>query len=148
MKNIASDLLLFKLIYNYRRLIDQFGNLNIDHLTDIQPAHIPYFMSIGSSGISNNDLLKEIKVTRQGVSKAVKELERMGMIYTAKKEGDARSIMIFLTGEGKRLYEVLGEVFGSVTKDYVGLLGEKRYIDLISSLSEIIKYHEKMNVKA
>lgn len=144
MEQIHSDLLLFKLIYNYRRLIDHFGTQNIDILTDIKPAHIPYFMSIGYQGISNNKLLKEIKVTRQGVSKAVKDLEKQGMIYTRKNESDARSMMIFLTEEGKNLYKVLGEVFGSVTLDYINLLGRKKYDQLIQSLTTIINYHENL----
>ena len=144
MEQIHSDLLLFKLIYNYRRLIDNFGTQNIDILTDIKPAHIPYFMSIGYQGISNNKLLKEIKVTRQGVSKAVKDLEKQGMIYTRRNESDARSMMIFLTEEGKNLYKVLGEVFGSVTLDYINLLGRKKYDQLIQSLTTIINYHENL----
>lgn len=144
MEQIHSDLLLFKLIYNYRRLIDHFGTQNIDILSDIKPAHIPYFMSIGYQGISNNKLLKEIKVTRQGVSKAVKDLEKQGMIYTRKNESDARSMMIFLTEEGKNLYKVLGEVFGSVTLGYINLLGRKKYDQLIQSLTTIINYHENL----
>ncbi|KQM46594.1 MarR family winged helix-turn-helix transcriptional regulator [Chryseobacterium sp. Leaf201] len=144
MEQIHSDLLLFKLIYNYRRLIDHFGTQNIDILSDIKPAHIPYFMSIGYQGISNNKLLKEIKVTRQGVSKAVKDLEKQGMIYTRRNESDARSMMIFLTEEGKNLYKVLGEVFGSVTLDYINLLGRKKYDQLIQSLTTIINYHENL----
>lgn len=144
MEQIHSDLLLFKLIYNYRRLIDHFGTQNIDILSDIKPAHIPYFMSIGYQGISNNKLLKEIKVTRQGVSKAVKDLEKQGMIYTRKNESDARSMMIFLTEEGKNLYKVLGEVFGSITLDYINLLGRKKYDQLIQSLTTIINYHENL----
>lgn len=145
MEQIHSDLLLFKLIYNYRRLIDHFGNQKIDTLTDIKPAHIPYFMSIGYQGISNNKLLKEIKVTRQGVSKAVKDLEKQGMIFTSRNESDARSMMIFLTEEGKNLYKLLGQVFGSVTSDYVNLLGEKKYNQLLESLTTIINYHENLD---
>ena len=142
MEQIHSDLLIFKLIYNYRRLIDHFGTQKIDTLTNIKPAHIPYFMSIGYQGISNNKLLKEIKVTRQGVSKAIKDLEKQGMIYTSRNESDARSMMIFLTEEGKNLYKILGEVFGSVISDYVSLLGKNKYDQLLDSLSTIINYHE------
>ncbi|KQT29594.1 hypothetical protein ASG22_19930 [Chryseobacterium sp. Leaf405] len=143
MEDVQSDLLIFKLIYNYRRLIDHFGATEINILTDIKPTHIPYFMSIGHQGISNCNLLKEIKVTRQGVSKAVKELENKGMIYTAKNEDDARSMMIFLTEDGKKLYEILGKLFGAVTKEYVNLLGKNKYTELLNSLSTIISFHDK-----
>jgi len=145
MEQIHSDLLIFKLIYNYRRSIDHFGTQKIDTLTNIKPTHLPYFMSIGYQGISNNKLLKEIKVTRQGVSKAIKDLEKQGMIYTSRNESDARSMMIFLTEEGKDLYKVLGEVFGAVKSDYVSLLGGKKYNELLESLTAIINYHENLD---
>jgi DNA-binding MarR family transcriptional regulator len=137
---------LFKLIYNFRRHIDQFSAARLPALTPIgfNTAYLPYFMSIGHNGISNHGLLKDIKVTRQGVSKAIKELEKSGLVYTAKKEKDARLIMVFLTPEGLLLYNAIQELSNSITTEYIKILGTKRYEALVSSLTELITFHQSL----
>jgi len=138
------DRLLFKLIYIIRRLIDHRSALHLPGLTNINVnvSHLPYFMSIGYSGISNHALLKEIKVTRQGVSKTIKELEKLQLVYTLKNENDARSKMIYLTDEGTELYKSIKEIGESTTMEYITFLGSKKYNLMIDSLIEIIKHHE------
>lgn len=142
--NIDDDHALFKLIYIFRRQIDE---VNLTYLNDvideeITVSQLPYFMSIGYSGVSNHQLLKNIKVTRQGVSKTVKELERLGLVYSTRNFEDARTIMIYLTKEGEILYNKIMLLSESVTSEYVKIVGEKEYRSMIKSLRLIIEHTE------
>jgi DNA-binding MarR family transcriptional regulator len=103
---------IFQLLYILRRHTDKAAAFKIAILAkeDFNITFMPYFMSIGDEGISNHDLVHKIMVTKQGVSKTVKELERLDLIYTRKSETDARSIMIYLTKEGKALHSALHQM--------------------------------------
>lgn len=109
---------------------------------------MPYFMNIGYSGISNVELVSKIKVSKQGVSKNVKELESQGLVYTAKNENDARSMMIFLTERGIILFEALRKKAEEISAEYVKLLGQKKYDQLIDSLIKIAEFHEQLEQQA
>lgn len=142
--NNNEEQVLFKLIYIFRRQIDE---LSLNQLKDllgeeITVSQLPYFMSIGYSGISNHELLKDIRVTRQGVSKTVKELERLGLVCTSRNLEDARTIMINLTKQGRDLYDKIRMLSDNITSEYIQILGEEKYESMIDSLKVIIKHTE------
>jgi len=141
------DRLIFKLIYLLKRHTDKSATKYLSTLIsgDFNVTHIPYFMSIGYDGISNHDLVSKIMVTKQAVSKTVKELERLNLIYTGKSETDARSIMIYLTDDGKKLFSAICEMADGMTDEYIKLMGAKKYEQLVDTLVTLIDFHEKRN---
>jgi DNA-binding MarR family transcriptional regulator len=145
-----AERLIFKLIYILKRLTDKGAARHLSALVkeDFNMTFMPYFMNIGMKGISNHDLVSKIKVTKQGVSKTVKELERLGLVYTGKSETDARSIMIFLTKEGKALHEAINIMTEEMTQDYKRIVGAKKYEQMLDALQLLIAYHEKMEDQA
>lgn len=108
---------------------------------------LPYFMSIGDTGISNHDLVKRILVTKQGVSKTVKELENLGLVYSEKSETDARSIMIYLTDTGKSLYSSIKQNANHIKADYIKTVGIKNYEITVDTMTKIIEFHEELEKK-
>ena len=138
------DRLIFKLLYMVKRFTDKASTAALSTLIseDFNSTFIPYFMSIGYAGISNHDLVSKILVTKQGVSKTVKELERLGLVYTGKSETDARSIMIYLTDKGKNLFSAICEMADDMTDDYIKLVGAKKYEQFIDTFVKISKWHE------
>lgn len=140
------DRLIFKLLYMLKRQTDKAASTYLENLIpgDFNLTFLPYFMNIGMEGISNHDLVHKIKVTKQGVSKTVKELERLGVAYTGKSESDARSIMIFLTAEGKTLFKSICKMADDMTDDYIKLVGAKRYEQFIDTIIMLTEYHEKL----
>ena len=137
------DRLIFKLLYMVKRFTDKASTAALATVIseDFNSTFIPYFMSIGYGGISNHDLVSKILVTKQGVSKTVKELERLGLVYTGKSETDARSIMIYLTGKGKNLFSAICEMADEMTEDYIKLVGAKKYEQFIDTFMKISKWH-------
>jgi DNA-binding MarR family transcriptional regulator len=145
MENAESpERLIFKLLYVLRRHTDKWAILHLPTLTsrDFSITYMPYFMNIGHSGISNHDLVNKIKVTKQGVSKIVKELESLGLVSTAKSETDARSNMIFLTEEGRKLYEAVNQMGRELTEEYIALIGAKKYDQFIDTFIKLSEWHE------
>src|SRR4051794_41130415 len=68
-------------------------------------------VNIQPEGIINNELAKRARITKQAMSKVVKNLEAGGYILTRKHENDNRSAVIFLTDNGKRLLISAAESF-------------------------------------
>lgn len=137
--------LIFKQLYILKRHTDKSA---VAHLANLMPSDfnmtfMPYFMSIGHGGISNHNLVNKIMVTKQGVSKTVKELERLGLTYTQKSETDARSIMIFLTDHGKKLHDAICLMADDMTAEYIKLVGAKKYEQFIDTFIKISKWHEE-----
>jgi DNA-binding MarR family transcriptional regulator len=141
--------LIFELLYQHKRLTDKWAVANLASMTssDYHISHMPYFMNIGFDGISNHDLVNKIKVTKQGVSKIVKELEKLGLVYTTKAASDARSIMIHLTPDGAILCKEIKAMSDELTERYVKLLGEKKYNSFIETFVEIVQFHEELEGK-
>ncbi|MET1056886.1 MAG: MarR family transcriptional regulator [Pedobacter sp.] len=139
--------LIFKVLYILRRYTDKSASANLGDLIagDFNITFLPYFMNIGYEGISNHDLVHKIMVTKQGVSKTVKELERLGLVYTDKSTTDARSIMIHLTDEGKSLYDSINKMADKLTDEYISLIGAKKYEQFIDTCIKISEWHEKQD---
>ena len=142
-----ADRLIFKLIYILKRLTDKWATLNLSTMTSVafNVTFMPYFMSIGNDGISNHALVNKIKVTKQAVSKTVKELESLGLVYTGKSENDARSIMIFLTPEGKVLYTAVRKMADELSEEYARFIGIKKYDQFIDTLIRLVSFHEELD---
>lgn len=136
--------LIFQWLYMLKRQTDKMATAKLGDLVpgDFNNTYLPYFMNIGLEGISNHDLVHKIMVTKQGVSKTVKELERLGLVYTGKSETDARSIMIYLTGKGIDLHRAVCKMADQSTAEYVKLIGAKKYEQFIDTLIKLSDYHE------
>ncbi|WP_158799282.1 MarR family winged helix-turn-helix transcriptional regulator [Pedobacter sp. L105] len=142
-----NERLMFRLIYYVKRLTDKWAVLRLPEMTavDFNVTFLPYFMNIGNTGISNHELVNKIKVTKQGVSKTVKELENLGLAYTGKDENDARSIMIYLTEDGKALYAAVKKMADELSQEYIKLVGAKKYDSFIDTLIKIASFHEGLD---
>nr|WP_199075679.1 MarR family transcriptional regulator [Pedobacter sp. ASV19] len=141
-----NDRVLFRIVYLLRRLTDRWVSVNLSKVAaqEFNVTFLPYFMNIGETGVSNHDLVKTIKVTKQGVSKTVKELENLGLVYTEKSDTDARSIMIYLTESGRTLFNVIKEHSEGLHNEYRKLFGTKNFEIMVDTLLKIIDFHERI----
>jgi DNA-binding MarR family transcriptional regulator len=102
-------------------------------------------MSIGTSGISNNELAEKLNVTKQATSKIIKELESINMVRSEKSHTDARSVMLFLTSEGEKYYEYVKTQINQLEEQYKKLVGPKNYEIAIDVMLQLIHFHEQQN---
>src|SRR5882757_8807434 len=96
-----------RLLYLLKRLSDNWYCNELCHanLDGFNNSHIPLFMSIGTTGISNSKLAANLSITKQAASKVIKELEELNLVKSEKCSTDGRSMMLYLTDDGVRFYE-------------------------------------------
>ena len=126
----------------------QFEAWTIDKLSkqgysDFTMAHMPLIMNIKPEGTNNNELATIAKISKQAMSKVVKDLLQKGYIETKTDPADKRSTIISLTEKGKRFVIKARYCVQELTVEYQDLLGKKEYEHLIDNLHKIIEYNEK-----
>jgi DNA-binding MarR family transcriptional regulator len=136
-----------RLVYLLKRFMDEWNEKKLCrlHYPGFNPAHLPLFMSIGTSGISNNELAEKLNVTKQATSKIVKELEAINMVKSEKSQSDARSAMLFLTDEGVKYYQYLKAQITQLEEQYKKLVGAKNYEIAVDVMLKLVDFHEKQN---
>jgi DNA-binding MarR family transcriptional regulator len=95
-------------------------------------------VNIQPEGIINNELAKKARITKQAMSKVVKNLEAGGYIFTRKHENDNRSAVIFLTDNGKRLLISAAESFREIQDEYTDIIGMEDADSLKQILGKLV----------
>ncbi|MFL5787755.1 MAG: MarR family winged helix-turn-helix transcriptional regulator [Flavisolibacter sp.] len=126
----------------------QFDAWAINELTEkgyggFKLGYMPLLMNIHPEGITNNELAKKARVSKQAMSKVVKELVRHGYIKTEILGSDKRSSIIYLTVKGKKLVLSARDRVSLIEKEYEQLLGKARFQELKELLLKIIHYHDE-----
>lgn len=89
-------------------------------------------------GTINNELAKKAKITKQAMSKVVKNLETEGYIYTRKHETDNRASVIYLTDKGKDLTIAASECVQETQASYKNIIGEEDAEKLREILTKLV----------
>jgi DNA-binding MarR family transcriptional regulator len=136
-----------KLVYLLKRFIDEWSSkkLCVVQHPGFNSAHLPLFMSIGTTGISNNALAAKLSVTKQATSKIIKELEALNMVKSEKSPDDARVVMLHLTEEGTKFYNYLKSQVTELENQYKKEVGAKNYEIAIDVMLKLVKFHERYN---
>lgn len=91
---------------------------------DFKIGDMVLIVNISQEGTINNELAKKARITKQAMSKVVKNLEATGYIYTRKHETDNRATVIFLSDKGKQLVIDTNKVVHEVQRYYTSIIGE------------------------
>ncbi len=136
-----------KLVYLLKRSIDDWSMKKLCRMDnpDFNNAHIPFFMSIGTTGITNNALAAKMSVSKQAASKIVKELEATNMVRSEKSPDDARASMLYLTPQGEKFYQHLKNQVENLENEYKKVVGVKNYEAAIDVMLKLVKFHEDYN---
>ncbi len=136
-----------KLVYLLKRFMDEWNEKKLCrvHYPGFNYAQLPLFMSIGTSGISNNELADKLNVSKQAASKIIKELEGINMVRSQKSQSDARSVMLFLTDDGEKYYQYVKRQIMQLEEEYKKLVGAKNYEIAIDVMLKLIHFHEQQN---
>ena len=141
--NYAKGLSRLKVYYGLWAM-EQFKQNNIP---DFKLAYMPFIFNIELDGITNTELAKRTKVTKQAMGQVVKELERKKYIKITANPADKRSSIIHLTEKGK---EFILTAYGCMKKFHADLqkrIGKKKFNDFVDTVFEIIAYHEELEIK-
>lgn len=136
--------------YNFPRVVTHvkkhfdewcMSNLSREGYPDMKTAYMAFLMNIGSGGITNNDLAKKIRVTKQAMSKTCKELQQLNLIELTPNPDDARSSLINLTNHGIKMVIHARIKVNKLTERYIDVIGEKKYKEMLDNLNKIIQIH-------
>ena len=147
MQTIDSKRITCKLVYLLKRFMDEWNEKKLCrvHYPGFNYAQLPLFMTIGTSGITNNELAEKLNVTKQATSKIIKELEAINMVRSEKSHTDARAVMLFLTEDGTKYYEYIKTQIMQLEDQYKKLVGAKNYEIAIDVMLKLIHFHEEQN---
>ncbi|MCU7547642.1 winged helix DNA-binding protein [Chitinophagaceae bacterium LB-8] len=126
----------------------QFDNWALHELTqqgyeEFKMAYMPVLMNIHPDGITNNELARKARVTKQAMSKVIKELIELDFVVTETDSHDKRSSIIHLTEKGKKLVIDARQKVCELDKEYEELLGKEEFAVLKEQLVTIIKCHDE-----
>lgn len=133
-----------KLIGHLRRHLDAWAvNEFTEHgYDDFKIGYMPLVMNIHPEGITNNELAKKAKVTKQAMSKVVKELTEADYIRSETHGKDKRSAIIYLTAKGKKLVLIAKDRLACLEKEYEGVLGKRKFVELKEMLTKLVEHHD------
>jgi DNA-binding MarR family transcriptional regulator len=147
MENDGSKRILAKLVNLLKRHLDDWVEdilICPTHL-DFNKSHLTLLMSIGTKGISNNELAGKLNISKQATSKVIKDLEAINLVKSFKSDSDARSVTLCLTDQGINLHGHILNQIAVLEQDYKKLVGAKNFETAINVLMKINEYHEKRN---
>jgi DNA-binding MarR family transcriptional regulator len=132
-----------KILSHLKKHFDEWclGNLSREGYPDMKVGYMAFLMNIGSGGITNNELAKKIRVTKQAMSKTSKELQRLNLIELTPNPNDARSSLITLTTHGLKMVIHARLKVNKLSEQYIAAIGKKNYIETMDNLSKIIQVH-------
>ena len=139
-------------LYGYAKIISvlkkQLDKRAMRELTengfkDFKIAYMPVIMNIDLHGTRNFDLAMCAKMTKQAMSKLVKELQKKGYVSAVADANDKRGVVFTLTNRGKDFVTVARQCFSSLMNEYRKEFGKKNFDDLTDKLLNIIEYNDK-----
>ena len=134
-----------KLVGHLRRHLDAWAMAKFtEHgYQNFKIGYMPLLMNIHPEGITNNELAKKAKVTKQAMSKVVKELTEEDYIRTEIHGKDKRSAFIYLTAKGKKLVLTAKDRLVDLEAEYEGVLGKRKFAELKEMLTKLVDHHDE-----
>lgn len=130
-----------RLIIRYTKsLIARFEKMAVERgYPEFKPHYIGVLSNIGPDGTTAVEISRCVWITKQAVSKLVKEMEAIGYITYKPHHSDGRSNMIHLTEKGKDLMLFSQQMSDEMKAEMIGVVGEENVEQLIETLSVLLK---------
>jgi DNA-binding MarR family transcriptional regulator len=119
-------------------------NFNKEGYSDIKIAHVPVIMNIGLEGITNTELSKRLKISRQAMSKTIRELQHLNYIIVKPSEKDKRSLLLFLSDRGMKMVVTAKKRVNKLTNTYKERVGDKKFDQTVSVLLDLLELHSNL----
>ena len=137
-----------RLIFNLRKHLDIWAHENVDPgWIKMKLSYFPVLCNIAVDGNTPSEISEKSMITKQNVSRTLKELTMHGMVTTIANQDDKRSDIVVLTESGKQtVYEANLNVF-SLNDAYAKLVGSKELEITLDAINKIISYHKSLKTK-
>ena len=112
---------------------------------DFRIGHIIGLIHIDLEGTTVNNMAITAGITKQGMSKVVKELSDFGYVYTEKHPSDARSIIVKLTDKGIDALMEWKLCTEHIDKKFAEILGSECLEQLKDTLSTLVEHFDSFS---
>lgn len=132
-----------RLIFNFRKHLDVWAHMNVEpSWIKMKLSYFPVLCNIAVDGNTPSEISEKSMITKQNVSRTLKELTEHGMVQTIVNKEDKRSDIVVLTESGKRtVYEANVNVF-KLNEKYKAIVGAKNLETTIATINKLIDFHK------
>ena len=102
-------------------------------------SHIHMLFTIGLDGVSNSEMARRAKVSKQAMSKVVQDMEKLELIVIDPNEHDSRCNIISLTDKGGEILMKIWEVNTLLSDEFEKRLGKTKSKKLLSLMAELVE---------
>jgi DNA-binding MarR family transcriptional regulator len=103
------------------------------------PSHLHLLFTIGMDGVSNSEMARRAKVSKQAMSKLVQEMLRNELIVIETNEHDSRCNIISLTDKGAGVLMKIWESNRKLTDEFEKRLGKVKAARLLKLMAELVE---------
>lgn len=136
---------------NYLKLIrkvtlfrKQYHTYMAEHISELNLSYSEFsFLKelINGDGVTQESIVKHVCIDKAATSRTVKILEQKNLIKREKNELDKRSLLIFLTDEGKELIPILNKILSDWQKMIEDSMGTENIENLDKLLNMLNEAH-------
>jgi len=103
------------------RLAERFAQRGF---TDVRPAHGSVLMPLfEQDGLRMGQIGRRARLSKQSMTRLVRECERAGLVRRRRDEGDGRAFRVELTARGRRLRAVAAELLAELDDEVLAAIG-------------------------
>jgi DNA-binding MarR family transcriptional regulator len=102
-------------------------------------GHIHMLFTIGLDGVSNSEMARRAKVSKQAMSKVVQDMLKLELIVIDPNEHDSRCNIISLTDKGGEILMKIWEVNRLLSDEFEKRLGKTKSKKLLSLMAELVE---------
>ncbi|MFD1141473.1 MarR family winged helix-turn-helix transcriptional regulator [Larkinella insperata] len=106
-------------------------------------GHIVLMLHIRPGGSTINQLAQETSISKQAVSRFVKELETNHYVSTGQHPDDARSVLVGITASGHQLLAAWQTATDRAYQQFIEIVGEKSMQELVGTLDKLVTFFEE-----
>ncbi len=103
------------------------------------PSHIHLLFTIGLDGVSNSEMARRAKVSKQAMSKLVQEMLKFELIEIEPNEQDSRCNIITLTDKGAEVLVKIWDANRQLAQEFENRLGKVKAKRLLTLMAELVE---------
>jgi DNA-binding MarR family transcriptional regulator len=105
---------------------------------DLQPTHVVLFRYPTIANMRPSQLAEDTGLSKQAVNDLLRHLEDRGYVQLKPDPSDRRARRITLTRRGKALMECVRKEANTISTEWAGIVGQKRFDAFRKTLVEFI----------
>lgn len=133
-----------KLVQMQKRLFDEWATerLQANGYGKFRISYMAVLMNIDEHGVSNKELAERAHVTKQAMSKVLKELDKLELVEAKTHDEDARVSLISLTDKGKQMVITVVDNVCEKMEEYENLVGKENFAQAMDTMFRIMEYEK------